>query len=505
MAIRDTMTVGTRVPRHRQRVRAFALVWAGITLLFGALTFLAIYAATGLVTSPSRGIAPAGFTADNSGGAGSNPQASTNVPQAALAQATPTLLPAVAAPATNTKPPAGDQAAQVTATSAPVQPAGPTPTIPAIKDTDFDLGIAVQENADPNTFQIWTDMVGKQLKLNWVKMQIEWQAIEKEKGKIDFGALDVELPMLNKANIKVMLSIAKAPVWARDKGAKTQPDAVGLHDGPPADPKDLANFITAILKRYPGMVHAIEVWNEPNLDREWTTNPPKIDAQRYVALLQVARDAIKAADPNIVVISAAPSPTGANVPGAAMDDFVYFDQLIKAGVLQYADCVGAHHNGINVPPDADYNKIPNRPNAKYRGPWDNPNHSWAFKTTLEGYASRVAAAGSNLKLCVTEFGWPSTQGLKGTVRGGFEYASDNLLSDQADFTDKAISLMQQWGFVRLAFLWNLNYAAQAGFELKGPTSDNLAWSILGTDFQPRPVWQKIVDRNFRGQPRKPSQ
>ncbi len=508
MAARSTMTVGARVPRHRQRVRAFALVWAGITLVLGALTFLAIYAATGLVVTPARGIAPASLTTGDAGGAGSSVQASTNVPQtlpqAALAQGTATLIPTVPAPATNTRPVAADQGVKVAA--APAQAAGPTPTIPAIKDTDFDLGIAVQENADANTFKVWTAMVGEQLKLNWIKMQIEWQRIEPVKGKIDFGALDIEMPMLNKANIKVMLSIAKAPEWARDKGAKTKPDPNGdLHDGPPADPKDLANFITAILNRYPGMVHAIEVWNEVNLDREWTTNPQKLDPARYVTLLQTARDAIRAADPNIVVISAALSPTGANVAGRATDDFAYFDLLVKAGMLQYADCVGAHHNGINVPPDADYNKIPNRPKARYLGPWNNPNHSWAFKTTLEGYAKRIAAAGSNLKLCVTEFGWPSAQGLKGKVRPGFEFASDNALSDQADFTDKAISLMQQWGTVRLAFLWNLNYAAQAGFSLEGPTGDNVAWSILGDQFQPRPVWQKIVDRNFRGQPRKPSQ
>jgi polysaccharide biosynthesis protein PslG len=182
------------------------------------------------------------------------------------------------------------------------------------------------------------------------------------------------------------------------------------------------------------------------------------------------------------------------------------NQLIKAGMLQYPDCVGTHHNGLNVPPTADANNIPERkPRAKYRGPWENPNHSWAFKTTLLGYQDMIKKAGSNLKQCVTEFGWPSTQGLKGTVRGGFEYAADNTVADQADFTDQAITEMQQWGFIRLAFLWNLNYAAQAGWNLQGPVGDNVAWSILGVDFQPRPVWQKIVDRNFRGQPRKAGQ
>jgi hypothetical protein len=300
-----------------------------------------------------------------------------------------------------------------------------------------------------------------------------------------------------------MLSIAKAPNWARDKGAIT--NRPGEYDGPPADPQDLANFITAILKRYPGMIHAIEVWNEINLDREWATAPQRLDPARYVTLLKTARDTIKAIDPNIVVISAALSPTGASSGGQYMDDFAYFNLLVKAGMLQQADCVGAHHNGINVPPDADYNNIPNRPKARFRGPWENPNHSWAFKTTLEGYHKQIAAAGSNLKLCVTEFGWPSTEGLKGQPRQGFEFAGDNTLADQANFTDKAITEMQQWGWVQLAFLWNLNYGAQAGWSMQGPVSDNVVYSILGPNFQPRPVWQKIVDRNFRGQPRKQSQ
>jgi polysaccharide biosynthesis protein PslG len=494
MAIRETVTASR--PRHRQRVRHFALIWTGITLLFGALTFIAIYAATGVVAS--RGIAPASITTNTE-----QPQPTTEG-AAVLAIAQVTATTGSVPPATNTT----SNATPTEVAAAPKQadtPAGPAPTVAPIKDNDFDLGIAVQENADPNTFAAWTSMVGEQLKLNWIKLQIVWHDVEREKGKIDFGALDVELPMLNKANIKIMLSIAKAPDWARDKGAKTKPDPNGdLHDGPPADPQDMANFITAILKRYPNMVHAIEVWNEINLDREWTTAPQRLDPARYVTMLQIVHDTIKAIDPNIVVISASLSPVGASNDGRYIDDFAYMDQLIKAGMLKYADCVGAHHNGINVPPDADFNNIPRR-KVRFSGPWDNPNHSWAFKTTLETYAKKVSAAGSNLKLCVTEFGWPSTDGMDGKVRQGFEFASDNTLADQANFTDKALSMMQQWGFIRLAFLWNLNYAAQGGFNLQGPVGDNVAWSILGKNFQPRPVWQKIVDRNFRGQPRKASQ
>jgi hypothetical protein len=204
-------------------------------------------------------------------------------------------------------------------------------------------------------------------------------------------------------------------------------------------------------------------------------------------------------------VSAALAPTGANIPNKVSDDFVYMDQLIKAGMLDFADCVGAHHNGINLPPTVNYNNAPRRPNLRFNGPWDTPHHSWSFKSTLEGYNQRIKAAGKNTKLCVTEFGWASVEDLKkGKPRSGFEFAYDNSLQDQANYTEQAIKLMQQWGFVRLAFLWNLNYGASS-WVLDGPTGDNILYAIIGPEWSKRPVWGKLQSFDFRGKPRKASQ
>ncbi|MBX3085496.1 MAG: cellulase family glycosylhydrolase [Anaerolineae bacterium] len=484
MATNTTMSLP--IPRHRERVRYFATIWAGITLLFGAGTFIAVYAGTGVVNAKQLNL---------NGGLGSNGSG------VAALQITATPFPTF--PPENTEVPA--TVPTDAPTEAPAQPAavGPTATIPPKQDTAFDLGIAVQKNADPNVYKIWVSAVKDDLKLNWVKSQIVWRDTEKVKGQIDFAEMDVAINQLSEANVKVMLSITKAPDWARDPGAKI---AANQFDGPPANPQDLADFVTAILTRYPGKVHAIEVWNEINLDREWSTNPQRLDARRYVDLLRVTRDAIRAIDPNIIVISSALAPTGGNGnPNSAQDDFVYMDSLIAAGVLQYADCVGTHHNGLNVPPTAaDYRNIPERvPPAKYRGPWSSPHHSWSFRATLQGYMDKIRAANSTTPLCVTEFGWPSMEGLTGQPREGFGYAFDNTLQDQATFTDEAITWMQQSGAVRLAFVWNLNYGAQVGWKVApdDPVSDNVLWAILGPEWSKRPVWQKIADRNFRGQPR----
>jgi len=297
------------------------------------------------------------------------------------------------------------------------------------------------------------------------------------------------------------LSIVTAPDWAREPGANITKD----RQGPPANPQDYVNFVTAIIKKYPGTVHAIEVWNEQNLDREWDS-PKGLVAAQYVQLLSQTYTAVKAIDPNILILTGALSPTGTSNPPKWFDDFTYLDQLIKAGMLQYADCVGAHHNGYNIGPTVTFQdapKDPKRTRAIFRGPFDNPNHLWSFNSTLSGYASRIKAAGSGLKLCVTEFGWPSMEDIK--VNGktaappvGFEFAADNTLAEQADYTNQAIDVMTGWGYVRLAFVWNLNYGAQIGWD---PKNDNVPYSILGAGFQPRPVWQKITDRNFRGKVR----
>jgi hypothetical protein len=505
MTIRETY-VGA--PRHRQQVRTFALIWAGLTLLIGAATFAVIYAATGLANTNTQTAAPSGITVQENVVPVNNTNNTTNnnlgngQPLAAVAaQVTATLVPTSGAPATNTKP--ADAAAQATTeppTAAP--PAGPTATIIPVQDKDFDLGIAIQEGFDAGAAGTWVAMASDQLKLNWVKIQLVWRDMEQQKGQIDFGLPDLNIPLYYKANTRIMLSIAKAPDWARDKNAIIKH---GSYDGPPANNQDFVDFLNALLRRYPGMIHAVEVWNEINLDREWAVYPQKLDPTRYVNLLKTARDTIKAIDPNIIVISAALSPTGNGDGIRWQDDFIYFKQLLDAGMLQYTDCVGAHHNGINVPPTADFNNVPPRPKAKFRGPWENPHHSWAFKTTLEGYHNRIVQAGGTTKICVTEFGWPSVEGLNGQPRQGFEFAGDNSLQEQADFVDQAVTEMQNWGWIQLAFLWNLNYGAQAGWSMDGPVSDNVVYSILGPGFQPRPVWQKIADRNFRGQPRKASQ
>jgi hypothetical protein len=459
--------------RFRRQVRNFALIWAGVTFIMGAVTFVAIYAAYGSLAASSdslRNIA---------------------IPTGTVAAQAPPVLPTATQPAT--QPPTATQPtnlaitptqAQAQAQALPTSSPAPTATLLPVDVKRFQLGTQVQVSFD-NMAQ-WVDVAANQLSVKWVKEQVRWADIEKDKGSYDWYETDTFLTAAAEKGLEVLVSVVTAPGWARDSGADLS------KNGPPANSSDYANFVTALLRRYPGKIHAIEVWNEQNLDREWTSTKG-LSATNYIDLLRTTYQAVKAVDPGVIVVSGALSPTGWNDGIAAYDDFVYMDAMIAAGLLNYTDCVGAHHNGINVSPDYTYDAIPNDPTAIFRGPFDNPHHSWSFRSTLQTYASKIAQAPnySGQKLCVTEFGWPSAEGLSG-VPDGFDFAKDNTLEEQRDYTIKALDYMKSSDFVWLAFLWNLNYGPQAGWAAN---NDNVPYSIIGPNFVFRPVFDAVRDWN----------
>ncbi|MCB9454082.1 MAG: hypothetical protein H6672_21825 [Anaerolineaceae bacterium] len=461
----------------RKQVRNFVIIWVAVTLIMGACTFIAIFTAYGALNDRAQQVSVL-------------PPTVTAVSQAAAINPTPIPTRQITNLPTNTPPPTVAivaQAATSAATATDAPPPTPVPTLLPVNDKRYEVGIQVQVSPDfnPDNQDLWMGAVADQLHMKWIKQQVRWEDIESERGNYDWGQLDFSLPIAAKRGIHVMLSIVTAPEWAREPGVD-----LSKH-GPPANPQDYANFVSAILQRYPGMVHAVEIWNEMNLDREWTS-VQGLSAQNYVTLLRTTYQAVKAVDPGVIVISGALSPTGGwTEPDgrvSAIDDFSYLDGLIAAGMLNYADCVGAHHNGINMNPNETWDAVTNDPTATFRGPFDNKHHSWSFRSTLQTYANKIQVASSDLKLCVTEFGWASTEDLDGTPPG-FEFANDNTLEEQKQWTIDAINNMEQWDIVWLAFLWNLNYGPQAGWD---PNNDNVPYSIIGKDWNFRPVYDAIA-------------
>ena len=395
--------------------------------------------------------------------------------EAAVVTLPPPIIAGEILPTPTLAPEEGQVAGETAPTEVP-EISGPFPA------DQFGYGIQIHGNATVGNPADTMTAVHDQLGMDWVKAQIQWWLVEPDADPSteQWFFYDAVIDEAHNKGLRLMLSVVGAPAWTR---------ATGDENGPPDDYNEYARFLGELIDRHPGKIDAIEVWNEQNLDREWTS-VNGISPEDYVRFLQVAHDAIKAKDPNIIVISGALSPTGTGDWIKWADDFEYMDRALAAGMLNYADCVGAHHNGYNIGPDVAYDQTgasPKAATATFRGPFDNPHHSWSFYTTINTYADKVQAVDPNKKLCVTEFGWATSEGYT-EYPAGFEFALDNTLQDQATYVVQAFNQMNESDDVWLAFLFNFDFGNKGG----GPTDDPTPYSIIDTQGMPRPAFDALA-------------
>ncbi|MCC7206435.1 MAG: cellulase family glycosylhydrolase, partial [Anaerolineae bacterium] len=193
-------------------------------------------------------------------------------------------------PATATAMPAATATPPATAT--PAETASPTPVLPTLDRSRMGIqAYAYMEVAN------WWPMVDRMqfMGFGWIKAQVNWKEHEPEPGVFDapFTVLRDNLVYAGRRGFKIMISVVNAPDWARPA------DARGNLDGPPEDPQALANFIGALLDNWgTEYVNAIEIWNEPNLIREWTGRP--INGAEYKRYFDPAYAAIRARSSDIV-------------------------------------------------------------------------------------------------------------------------------------------------------------------------------------------------------------
>ncbi|MGH2543300.1 MAG: hypothetical protein ACRDIB_10900, partial [Ardenticatenaceae bacterium] len=315
------------------------------------------------------------------------------------------------------------------------------------------------------------------LGFSWLKQQIEWKAWETSPGQVNWGEMDALAGEAKANGMTMLFSVVGAPDWAREPGFDANVA------GPPQDPATFANFLGAMASRYCNNgVGAIEVWNEQNLHYEWGNQT--ISPANYMALLKPAYTAIKGACPSMIVVAGALTPTGAPAP-LAMDDFSYLQGMYDNGLQNYADAVGMHPSGYNVPPSLNYTQACaylQANAATFMGPCHAVHHSWSFKSTVDGYRDIMVRNGdSSKKLWATEFGWAAG----GAYHPDYGYANDNSFEEQAAWTVEAYQYMRNSGFVGAAFLWNLN------FRVIADGTEKAQWGIVDPNWQPLPAYTAL--------------
>ena len=227
----------------------------------------------------------------------------------------------------------------------------------------------------------------------WVKQAFSWRDIEApEKGAFNWYRPDRIVEQTNDAGLKLLVRIDRQPLWS----VRSLPDERIRDNQPPENLQDFGDFCFVLAERYRGRVAAYQVWNEPNLDREWGDLPP--NPVEYTALLKTCYEGIKRGDPDAIVISAGLAPTGTPLPHAMPDD-EFLQGMYDAGAAAYFDVLGLNAPGYKAPPDIS----PDVTDDDTLG-WGG-NRFNAFRHVEDMRAIMVRNGDANKQIAILEMGW----------------------------------------------------------------------------------------------------
>ncbi len=338
---------------------------------------------------------------------------------------------------------------KINATAATPVPGGtpnanlPPPVAGSAAIGGFELGGQAQDMS-LNTFGLM-----KRGGMTWVKQQVQYNA--GDNGSKVGGLVTVA----HSNGFKILLSIKG------DKGAL----GAGF-DG------YIAGYSGFLGQAAATGADAIEVWNEPNIDREWPNG--QVNGANYTKMLASAFNAIKSSNANTIVVSAAPAPTGffgtAGCTAQGCNDDTFMTQMAQAGAASYLDCVGLHYNEGIIPPTQG--------SGDPRGGY--PTY----------YFGSMLARGYNpfggKPVCFTELGYLTPEGYGSPLPAGFAWAQSTTVAQQASWLSQAATLAAQSGHVKLVIVFNVDFPVysgddpQAGYAMLRPGGGCPACDALGS-------------------------
>ena len=216
-----------------------------------------------------------------------------------------------------------------------------------------------------------------------VRMDINWDIVENEKGKYDWTVSDSYAAAAKKSHLRLVPILVSVPLWNNGKsaaGAKSEWSKIYCA------PDDLApwtDFVAAAVARYKDGIREWEIWNEPNHGSGgfW-----RGDVKLMCELIRLGYGAAKKSDPTCSVLA----------PGMAQTDPAYIRKLGAEGALAFFDMLSYHPYRHNVTPESAENSL---------CPWD----ASAGKGTPDFERGELLRAmrefGAEKPLVINEFGW----------------------------------------------------------------------------------------------------
>jgi hypothetical protein len=290
----------------------------------------------------------------------------------------------------------------------------------------------------------------------WIVEFFPWVYSEPNKGEFQWAHADLIVEHARAQGLTVIARLGLVPEWARphDEG---QHSTWNYIDESGYD--DMGDFVFEFVKHFKGRVHAIIIWNEPNLTFEWGFRT--VDPKGYVDLLRATYPRAKQADPNMIVLAGALAPT-LEPDGSpnGMNDLAYLQKMYEAGAAPFFDALAAHAYGIQSP--AEEPPAPDRLNFR----------------RVELVRQIMDRNGDAAKpIYVTEAGWNDSPRWNQSVRP----------AQRIEYTLAAYQWAEEhWPWCKVVAMWAFRYPM-----LMGSYHDNFAF--VGVDFQPRPIYLQVQE------------
>ncbi|MCY4113795.1 MAG: O-antigen ligase family protein [Chloroflexi bacterium] len=297
-----------------------------------------------------------------------------------------------------------------------------------------------------------------------IRQEILWVEIEPHAkgvyidnhGEDSWAKYDRIVDLAQGFGIEVLARLDRPPPWATPGFNPQENTSIQM---PPADFTDFADFAAAVAARYRGKVKYFQIWNEPNLFGEWGGRPP--DPAAYLDMLREVGAAVRAANPDAVIVLAGLAPTIETGPDN-LSDLLFLERLYQLGARGAFDIASSMSYGLFTGPrdpriDASRTNLP---------------RAVLWREIMESHGD------AGTPIWASEYGWmslpPGWQGDQGIW-------GNHPAADQAAWTVDGIRrAREQWPWLPTIMIWAARWPHDTH-----PDDPTPFFGLLTRDLQPR--------------------
>ena len=226
--------------------------------------------------------------------------------------------------------------------------------------------------------------------IKYIRMDFVWHNIERTKGVYDWSAYDELTSNLNRRGLRALYildysnQLYEPEVDSKDPltGEVQRGIAAPCH---PESVEAFAKWAAKAAERYKESNVVWEIWNEPNI----TFWRPVPDINQYITLAFATCRAVRAADPDAIIIG----------PATSQIPLPFIESFLASGILEYLDAVSVHpYRDYSLSPETaitDYEKV-NELIKLYTPPGKNHipiiSSEWGYASATKGIPQETQAA-----------------------------------------------------------------------------------------------------------------